>query len=539
MTDETFTQFSRREIRRRARTWYPWLVRSMATRTLLFVAVLIIVGVTAKPWHWEWLRPDESAKIAEDFLFEQGVELGNYTLIQAAEYRHDGVWNARRDSVGFSYTPAIGYVNRYFHTREKEDSWTVEVSPAGRIFKITRDVDEFEPGRKLQKSEAYLLVLGRLASGLGLGADRLELVKDSLSELPQRNDWFYQFRDLQGSPQCERYFVRLTGDLLTSFEALPAPTASRIDARPGTSHERLLAFALIVFGVFQIILHHRHPISWKRGMWWGLVAMLLVSVERALTISQATLLVPGGSEAEDFVRRVLLAALIDAVQSGVVVTLIIASGESIARDLLPNITTFTRIAPSHRGWRGAWVQSARWALPAAAMFLAVEAVFGLLHEPGGLSGDCLKIVAEIIGSPVREAAGPVLLCRAVLWDEAIYRLWLFPLLIFWVRGPLTAMLLMAGAATYFAGFHPGDWLSAGAAQYVAWSLMAGWLMIRVGILGAMLFHGAVLCGMTALALIWTGFGAMSGIILLVLLIFAMGYVAVTGETKGVKDDEDA
>jgi hypothetical protein len=173
------------------------------------------------------------------------------------------------------------------------------------------------------------------------------------------------------------------------------------------------------------------------------------------------------------------------------------------------------------------------------MFLTVEAVFGLLHEPGGLSGDCLKIVAEIIGSPVREAAGPVLLCRAVLWDEAIYRLWLFPLLIFWVRGPLTAMLLMAGAAAYFAGFHPGDWLSAGAAQYVAWSLMAGWLMMRVGILGAMLFHGAVLCGMTALALIWTGFGAMSGIILLVLLISAMGYVAVTGETKGVKDDEDA
>ena len=85
MTTPDFTQFTRRELRRRARTWFPVLVRSMAMRTLLYVIVLLAVGVTCRPWEWDWLRPDEAGAIAEEFLFKQGVKLDEYSLIQAAE----------------------------------------------------------------------------------------------------------------------------------------------------------------------------------------------------------------------------------------------------------------------------------------------------------------------------------------------------------------------------------------------------------------------------------------------------------------------
>ncbi len=537
-TPSEITQFTRRELKKRARQWFPVLVRSMATRTLLYVLAVLAVGVTCKPWRWEWLRPDEAISIAEEFLFKQGVELDEYTLIQATEYRHDGIWNAERDPAGFSFSPAIGYVNRYFLST-RDDSWTIHVSPAGNIYKVKHDLDDLDPGFELTKSDALLLVYEQLATGLGIGSDRVELLRDSLADLPLRHDWHYTFRLLDGSPHGNLLRVKLAGRTITEFEARPSPEVVPLDARPPGARLRLLGFALIVFGVFQIILHHRHPISWRRGMWWGVIAMLIVLAARALTISQAALLVPGGSGAKDFVKRVVLAAAVDALQSGILITLIVASGESISRDLLPNITTLTRIAPSHRGWTGAWIQSARWALPAAALFLAAEATLGNLEEPGGIAGQALPLMAEILGTPAPIAAAPVLVAKLVLWEELIFRLWLFPLLIFWVRGTFTALVLMAVTASYFVGFDTHNWLSLGAAQWVVWSLMAGWLMLRVGILGVLLFHALVLGGYLGLALIWTGFGISAGLFVILVIVGTLAIVATRADWIWMRSVENA
>lgn len=510
----------------------------MATRTLLYVLAVLAVGASCKPWTWEWLRPDEAITLAEEFLFKQGVALDEYTLIQAAEYRYDGVWNAERDPAGFEYQPAIGYVNRYFHSERLDDSWTVWVSPAGRIFRVEHDLNDLDPGYKLGKSEALLLTYELLSTGLSIGADQIELAQDSLAELPLRHDWFFTFKLLHGSPHGDLLSVKLAGRTIVETEIRSAPDLIQVDARPPGARLRLLGFALIMFGVFQIILHHRHPISWKRGMWWGSISMLIVLAARALTISQAALLVPGGSGAEDFVKRVVLAAAVDAVQSGILVSLIVASGESISRDLLPNISTLTRIAPSHRGWTGAWIQSARWALPAAAIFLAFESAIGILDEPGGIAGQSLPLIAEVIGSPLPALAAPILIAKLVLWEELIFRLWLFPLLIFWVRGTLTALLLMAGTAAYFVGFDAHNWFSLGAAQWLVWSLMAGWLMLRVGILGTLLFHALVLGGYLGLALIWTGFGMPAGLIVILAIVGTLALVATRADWVWMRSVEN-
>ncbi|MCB1060473.1 MAG: CPBP family intramembrane metalloprotease [Calditrichaeota bacterium] len=522
-------QFTRREIKKRARQWFPVLIRSMSMRTLLYVLVLLAVGMTCKPWKWEWLRPDEASSIAEQFLYNQGVKLDEYTLIQAAEYKYNGVWNADRNPHGFGFDPAVGYVNRYFHVEERDNSWNIHVSPAGRIYNLRHNVDDLEPGFKLSKEEALSTVHEQLGARLGIAVDHLVVRSDSLAQMPQRNDYYYTFFDSSGGPYSKLYDVRLTGNTLTSFAVRSSPDAVPLSTRPPGARLRLLAFALMVFGVFQIILHHRHPISWRRGMWWGSVAMIIVLIARALTISQATLLVPGGSEAEDFVFRVALAAAVEAIQSGIVVTLIVASGESIARDIMPNITTLTRIAPSHRGWTGAWIQSARWALPAAALFLLLEAWLGYWDEPGGLAGESLRLVADIVGSPLPALAAPVFVAKSILWEELVFRLWLFPLLVFWVRGAFTAMLLMAGIAAYFVGFDTSQWLTAGAAHWFAWSIMAAWLFMRVGILGALMFHALVLGGFLALALVWIGFAMPAGVFLITLIVGSLAAVAIQAE----------
>ena len=130
--------------------------------------------------------------------------------------------------------------------------------------------------------------------------------------------------------------------------------------------------------------------------------------------------------------------MVEALQGFILVGLIVATGEAISRDLLPNVTTFSRVAPSQRGWIGAWVQASRWALPAASIVLAYEAAMSVFFDPGGLTGRALPIIAGALSSPVQSLTMAALVGKDVLWNEGLFRLWLFPLLIFWARGPLIA-----------------------------------------------------------------------------------------------------
>jgi hypothetical protein len=92
--------------------------------------------------------------------------------------------------------------------------------------------------------------------------------------------------------------------------------------------------------------------------------------------------------------------------------------------------------------------------------------------------------------------------------------------------PLLAALLAAAAGTYFAGYDFAQLLSTGALFYTAWGIIAGLLVVRVGIIAAMLFHALTLSAYAGLVMIWTGFGASAGwvmigaVLLLILLVAA-------------------
>lgn len=500
----------------------------MGLRTLLFTFVLIAVGAVCKPWKWEWLRPDEAVSIAEEFLFSQGVKLERYTLIQAAEYRSSGVWSSTEDDAGFVINPAVGYVLRYFQ-EGRDDSWRINVSPAGQIYEVNRDLPEGEPGYELDRDEALELIQQYLGADLGIAVLHLDFVRDSLMQMPQRTDWNFVFSSIDFPAHADLLKVRLSGRQITklSFESSnPIPPAP---LRGGAARNRMIEFALIMFGVLQIMIHHRTPLAWRKGILWGGIAFFIILAIRGLTIQQAALLLPAEGDMQDFLMRVALGGVVEALQGSILVALIVATGEAISRDLLPNVTTFTRIAPSHRGWIGSWVQAARWALPAASMILALEAGMSVFYDPSGLSGRALPIIAGALSSPVQAVTTAALVAKDVLWHEGLYRLWLFPLLIFWIRGPFTALVVSAGVATYFAGFDIEQMIGIGGLQYLLWGIVAAWLTMRIGIFCAMLFHLLVLGGYVGLALLWTGFAITAGILTLFAIMILLIVIALKGE----------
>lgn len=502
---------------------FRWLLRSVVVRVALFGLVLFLIERHAAPWGLGWVRPDEAQDIAESFLQAQGADLQKYTLLRAAEHSHDGAWRARGEEERFAADPAIGYLFRYFRPGEA-DGWTIAVSPIGRIYRVRRLQLEDEPAHRLNRSEALDLVRAKLARELHVAADSLRLISDSLTAQVQRSDWHFTFADPAHGDTTE-ISVTLGGEAITYFRM--RAEASRPTLAPASTPRarRVMGFALILIGVFLTMHYHRTPLAMRAAVTWGGTLFLLTALVRGLTFSEAVILMPWNSPLTGYLSRVALAGVIEAVQAAILLGLVVASGESLSRDVLRGSTSLSRMAPGLSDWSAAWARAARWALPTAALVLIWETAASHALAPVGLAGKIPEMVARALSSPLPHLTLPAEVALSALWEESVFRLWLLALLVFWLRMPLLAALLTAAAGTYFAGYDFSQFASPGALLYTAWGVAAGVLMLRAGIIAAMLLHALTTGAYAALVMMWTGYGAgigwvMVGAPLLLILLIA-------------------
>jgi hypothetical protein len=298
---------------------------------------------------------------------------------------------------------------------------------------------------------------------------------------------------------------------------------------------RVLGFALILGGVFLIMHYHRTPLALKSAGLWGTLVFFLVMAVRGLTFSQAVIFMPADAPFTGYLSRAILSALIEALQSGLLLGLVVATGEALSRDVFRTSSSLSRLPPSVSGWRAAWAQAARWAFPAAAAVLVVEAVVTHWAGPVGLCSKVPSMIAGALSSPSPLLAFPSQIMLDLTWEECLYRLWLLSLLLFWLRLPVLAIPLAAGAAAFFAGFDLSQFLSLGGLFYCLWGLVAGFLMWRVGIVAAMLFHLLVVGGYAGLVMVWTGFGLHVGLALIAGMLAVVLIVARDRPRVGVPE----
>ena len=492
-----------------------------------------MAGIYGRPWDLGWIRPDEAEEIAEDFLIKQGTELDRYQLIRAAEHRRYGAWSELEDNFATAADPAVGYVLRYFSTGT-HDGWTIGVSPAGQIYRIEREQYDDTPGAMLDRRIANALIIGKLATDLSLPVDRLMLVYDSLFARPQRHDWGFIFAEADTN-NADTIRAGLTGDALTSFSVFRTGLSPKIlPAR--LPLKRVLGYAIILLGVFIMWQFHKSPLASGAAGTWGGVAFGLILIIRGLTFPKSVLLMPADTPYAGFLARVGLSAVVDALQGAILVGLLVASGDSAMRDHLIKCTTLTRLGRGLHDWSHAWANAARWALPAAALVIIAEIIAMNSVGPVGIYGKIPVIFAGSLSSPLPSLALPAHIVYDVLWDEGLYRLWLLPLTLLFFRVWL-GVIVSAGLATYWAGFNPAQILEPGCIFFLAWSLIAGFLVARSGILAAVLFHLFVLAGFAAITLIWIGFlsatvGVLIGILLAITVVIAVK--AENGHASDVK-----
>jgi hypothetical protein len=224
---------------------------------------------------------------------------------------------------------------------------------------------------------------------------------------------------------------------------------------------------------------------------------------------------------------------VEALQNALLLGLVVATGEALARDVFRSSASLSRIPPGTGSWRAAWATAARWAFPAAAIVLVYEAMATHYLGPVGLCSKVPALIANTLSSHLPALALPSQLVLDMLWEECVYRLWLLSLLLFWLRLPVLAVPLAAGAAAYFAGFDISQFATVGGAFYLVWGLIAGFLMVRVGIIAAMLLHLLVVGGYAAIVLFWTGFGQPIGV-LLIAAVFLLVLIVAHDDPAGLK-----
>lgn len=501
-----------------------FFTHSVLLRMLIFAVAVYEIGQQARPWELGWLRRDEAVEIAEAFLTQQGANLGDYTLITAVERRRNGTWTAREGEQRLAVDPALGYLIRFFKPGAV-DGWTVAVAPTGRIYRVQREQLDDEPGIRLDRVQAFDVVLEKLATQLGIPAYTMTLISDSLLFQPQRNDWTFTFAWPEGWADSGTVKVTLAGDALADLEYTSAREPDRTVPERMPRDSRVLGFILILGGVFLIMHYHRTPLALKSAGLWGTLVFFLTLAVRGLAFSQSVILMPADSPLGGYIARVGLSALIEALQSGLLMGLVVATGEALARDVFRQSSSLSRIAPGMIGWRAVWAQAARWAFPAATVVLLVESAVTHWIAPVGLCGKVPGMLAGSLSSPFPVLSLPSQIVLDMIWEESLYRLWLLSLLMFWLRLPVLAIPLSAGAAAFFAGYNFTQFTTIGGVFYISWGIVAGFLMYRVGIVAAMLFHLFVVAGYSGLVLVWTGFGRETGAAMLCVMLVLVLAVA--------------
>jgi hypothetical protein len=198
---------------------------------LLGVVGLVLWGLTSN------FRPDAPALSDTDFeartaarqkLAASGVELGEawreLANAQAPLGLEDRfVWteggpDAYHQLLG-RYLPLPRRVVRYAkfegNVAERAEEYLVFVGPDGKVQRMTHLLPEGRAGAQLEEDAARAIAVAAVRDDLGLDPTTLEEVSADPSQLPDRRDWSFVFKDPGGYPLDigeARVMVKIAGD---------------------------------------------------------------------------------------------------------------------------------------------------------------------------------------------------------------------------------------------------------------------------------------------------------------------------------------
>ena len=447
---------------------------------------------------------------ARAFVTAQGVSLAGYqsTIVFGVDdnqktylEREAGLEQANRlmaSDVNVWYWDA-----RFFQPLQQEE-FRVGVDPAGRIVGYVHTLEEAAPGAHLERAQALAQSENFLRDTLQVPLDGYTFLPEEANSTarPNRTDWSFSWERTGFRAQDAPYRLRVTlaGDRITGFqEFLQVPEAwqrSYSSMRSWNEFLTLLAaipYTLLTAGALWLMvsLARRGQVHWHSALRFGLFITVLFF---ALQMNQWPLQRAGydtNSSYSSFVVNQVAWAFLVSVGSALLVVIAMVPGEPLYRAGQPGHLRLAGLVrlPALRtkeffcaGFIGICMAAAH--IGYVVLFYVVGRRFGVWAPQDLQYSDTLSTALPWI-YPLTIGI------FASTSEEFLFRLFAIPFLLRMTKSKLLAVVVPALAWGFLHANYPQEPAYIRGIEVGAIGIVAGWVMLRWGILATLTWHYTV------------------------------------------------
>jgi membrane protease YdiL (CAAX protease family) len=456
---------------------------------------------------------------AQTFAAEQGFSLQGYQSAVVFDVNDDTKTYLERE-VGLeqanrlmSSEVSVWYWNaRFFRPRQKEEI-RVRVDPKGGIVGYEHILEEAAPGARLTQTEALARAEEFLTQTLhaDLGAYTFLPEEANSNARPNRTDWSFTWerRGFRLKDAPYRLEVTIQGDKAGGYvEFLKVPEAwQRSYARLRSSNDFIETIAMIPYAVLigaalsvLITLGRRGLIHWK---WVIAVGLFITALYFAMQLNEWPL-IRAGYDTNDsyasFVATEVVKALVESFSLALLVVIAVAPGEPLYRAGQPNHlrlgSAFTLAGLRTRKFFCAGCVG----LCLAAVHIGYVVAFYVVGRRLGVWAPQDLQYSDTLSTALPWIAPLTIGIYAAASEEFLFRMFSIRFLMRVTNWRILAIVLPAFAWGFLHSNYPQEPPYIRGIEVGTIGIVAGWVMLRWGILATLIWHYTVDAFLTSLSL---------------------------------------
>lgn len=402
---------------------------------------------------------------------------------------------------------------RFFRTQQEEE-FHVRVSPAGQVVGYEHRVEERRAGASLDRASALASAQNFASAKLGMNLGAWDLLPEevSSSQRPNRLDWSFTWekQGFRAKDAPYRMAVVLHGDRVGgSVEFLKVPEAwqrSYAQLRSTNLFYNQLAiipYFLLLGGALWvgITLTRREQTSWGGAIKLGAVVALFYFLMQ-LNQWQATRFgYDTNTTYGSFVASRLVLALLEALGTAVMITLVLPGAEPLYRASQPMRLRLSK-AFTLRGLRSKeFFSSATVGLSLAAAHIGFIVAFYMFGSKIGVWAPQDLNYSESINTTFPWIAGIAIGLVASTSEEFLFRLFAVPFIEHLTKSRILAVLLPAFSWSFLHSAYPQEPGYVRGIEVGLIGIVAGIVLLRWGIVATLIWHYTVDASLVGMLLI--------------------------------------
>jgi len=441
-----------------------------------------------------------------------------------------------------------------FFKPQQEEEFRVRVNPAGQIAGYEHKIEESRAGASLDRAAAQSAAQGYLSAKLGLDPGGWDFLPEEANsnQRPNRLDWSFTWEKhgFRAKDAPYRLKVTLQGERIGgSEEFLKVPEAwersyqSLRSSNIFYNQVAILPYILLLGSALWagITLTKRGQTSWGGAIKLGLVVAALFFL---MELNQWQFTRANYDTHESYASFVALRlglALLGAVGTALMVTLVLPGGEPLYRSSQPNRMRLSK-AFTLRGLRSKeFFSSAVVGLAMAAAHIGFIVAFYMVGSRFGVWAPQDLNYSDAVNTSFPWIAGVAIGLVASTSEEFLFRLFAIPFVERMTKSRVLAILLPAFSWSFLHSAYPQEPGYIRGIEVGIIGIVAGMVMLRWGIVATLIWHYTVDALLVGLLLIRSNslYFKISGIVVAAAALAPLIFACISYLTRGgFKEDEE-